>query len=126
LGKVLRLRSWAENDAKNELGRSVSRLSQIENDLQNLAHKQYSSAAVQFSTGEGGHLQAADLQAHSAYLQFLAAEKERLVADAALAEVEVEKNRDAWIEAKAEAKVMENLKDRRFKEYKKEQNAEPL
>jgi flagellar export protein FliJ len=70
-------------------------------------------------------LQAADLQARSAYLQFLAVEKERLVAAAALAEAEVEKNRDTWIAAKSEVKVMDNLKDRRLREYKKEQNAEP-
>jgi flagellar FliJ protein len=120
LQKILKLRQWNENDAKLDLGRSVSALNEIENNLKANAVKQVEASANQFSNSEtSGNMQ--DFRIYANYLKYLETEKENLIQEAAKAEAEVEAKREQWAESKAEVKVMENLKDRRFTEYKKYQ-----
>ncbi|GMO36169.1 MAG: hypothetical protein Ta2F_12080 [Termitinemataceae bacterium] len=124
LQKILKLREWSENDAKLELGRSVSALNEIENNLKIVAEKKIEASANQFSSETAGTenvVAAVDFRTYANYLQYLETEKEHLLQEAAKAEAEVEVKREIWTEAKSGVKVMENLKDRRFTEYKKDQ-----
>ncbi|MDR0383621.1 MAG: flagellar export protein FliJ [Spirochaetaceae bacterium] len=116
LEKILKLRSHAENDAKIELGRAVSALSRIENGLEAVAAAQKSAGEERFS--EGNSLSRA--LDYENYLQRLDAEKERLLQEAAAAELAVERSREAWLDARAGLKALENLKNRKFAAYRKE------
>jgi flagellar FliJ protein len=116
LEKVLKLRSHAENDAKIELGRAVSALSQIENRLVSLAAEQKTAKENRFSGGASLRY----MYNYENYLQRLESEKEQLLKAAAAAEIEADNARELWTEARAGLKVMENLKDRKFTAYRKE------
>lgn len=120
LEKVLKLRSHAENDAKAELGRAVSALTMIENRLDDLASAQKTAGEQRFSGG----MSARNLYSYENYLQRLEAEKEQLLKEAAAAAGEVETARELWAEARAGLKVMENLKEKKYADYRKESNAE--
>ncbi|MDR0684232.1 MAG: flagellar export protein FliJ [Spirochaetaceae bacterium] len=120
LEKVLKLRSHAENDAKAELGRALSDLSRIESRLDDLAAAQKTAWEQRFSGG----MSARKLYSYENYLQRLEAEKQQLLKEAAAAAGEVEKARELWAEARAGLKVMENLKEKKYADYRKESNAE--
>jgi flagellar FliJ protein len=118
LEKILKLRSHAENDAKIEMGRAVSALSRIENDLESVAAAQRSAGEKRFSGGDSLPY----LHDYDNYLQRLEAEKERLLQEAAAAELAVEQSRDLWLDARAGLKVMENLKERKLAAYRRDSN----
>jgi flagellar FliJ protein len=120
LEKILKLRSYAENDAKIELGKALGALSQVEKRLRDLASEQNSAAENRFSGGNSLPY----MTTHENYLQRLEAEKEQLIKAAAAAELEAENARILWTGARAELKVMENLKDRKFAAYRKESQRE--
>jgi flagellar export protein FliJ len=120
LEKVLKLRSHAENDAKVELGRAVSALSQIENRLDAVAAAQKDAREKRFSGGMSSQY----LYSYENYLQRLEVEKEQLLEEAAAAACEVEKARELWTEARAGLKVMENLKEKKYSAYRKESQTE--
>ena len=120
LEKVLKLRSYAENDAKADLGRAVSALSLIENRLDDLAAAQKTAGEKRFSGG----MSVRHLYSYENYLQRLEAEKEQLLKEAAAAAAEVERARELWAETRAGLKVMENLKEKKYANYRKESLAE--
>jgi flagellar export protein FliJ len=120
LEKVLKLRGHEENDAKVELGRAVSTLSQIENRLDDVAAAQKTAGEKRFSGG----MSMQRLYSYENYLQRLEAEKEQLLKEATFAAAEVEKARELWTEARAGLKVMENLKEKKYAAYRKESHAE--
>jgi flagellar export protein FliJ len=116
LEKILKLRSHTENDAKIELGRAVSSLSRIENDLETVAAARKTAGENRFSGGDSLPY----LHDYDNYLQRLEAEKERLLQEAAVAELAVDQSREIWLDARAGLKVMENLKDRKFAAYRRD------
>ncbi|MDR0663036.1 MAG: flagellar export protein FliJ [Spirochaetaceae bacterium] len=120
LEKILKLRSHAENDAKIGLGKALAGLSLLENRLSAVAVEQKNAAENRFSGGSSLPY----MYTHENYLQRLEAEKEQLLKAAAAAELEVENARGLWTEAKADLKVMENLKDRKLASYRKESRKE--
>ena len=130
LEKVLELRQYREEEAKNELGRAISVLTAIENNIKQnaLVHSQ---AVHQRFTGLGdtdgdpavsmtAGTAAASMLAWDTYILRLEQEAERLMEEAAKAEMVVEEKRNLYLEASRELKVMENLKEKREKEYRKE------
>lgn len=120
LEKLLGLRKYYEDEAKIELGKAVGILAGIESNIRAVAGERAKAAAAQFSPENS----AAEIQQYMFYLLRLDEAKERLLREAALAEEEVETAREAFIEASRERKVLENLKDKRRGEYKKEALAE--
>jgi flagellar FliJ protein len=118
LEKILKLRSYAENDAKIELGRAIGTLSRIENDLEAVAAAQKSAGEKRFSGGDSLPY----LHGYDNYLQRLESKKERLLQEAAVAELAVEKSRELWMDARAGLKVMENLKERKLAAYRHDSN----
>ncbi|MDR0409771.1 MAG: flagellar export protein FliJ [Spirochaetaceae bacterium] len=120
LEKILKLRGHAENSAKTELGRAVSALSQIENKLASLAIERKSVMEKRFSGGNNMPY----IHLYDKYEQRLDAVKEQLIKDAAEASLAVEEARELWIEARAGLKALENLKERKFASYRKENQEE--
>lgn len=115
LEKVLNLRKYYEDEAKMELGRAVGVLAELESKLLILGQERARAAAAQFSPGNS----AVQIQQYMYYLLRLDNTKEQLLKETALAELKVEEAREAFVEASRERKVLDNLKEKRQKEYHK-------
>ena len=113
LQKVLELRSYREQEAKVELGRAVGVLAAIENRLKETAVIRHNAARERFADP-------AEMPAWEHYIIRLDLEAERLAREAAQAELAVEEKRTLYLEASRKLKVMEKLKEKREKGYKKE------
>ena len=126
LEKVLELRQYHEEEAKNELGRAINILTAIENNIKQnaLVHsqavRQRFTGLTDTDTGGGPAIAAASMLAWDAYILRLEQEAERLMEEAAKAEMVVEEKRNLYLEASRELKVMEKLKEKQEKEYRKE------
>jgi flagellar FliJ protein len=120
LEKVLKLRKHYEDEAKIELGRAISFLAELEQKLLTLAGEIGRAQEAQFSPENT----AAQIQQYMFYLIRLDSLREQFLAEAAKAEQLVEKAREAFLEASRERKVLDNLKEKRFKEYRKERLVE--
>ena len=116
LEKVLKLREHNENEAKIILGRALSILHELENKLMLLAKELSSASNAQFQPGNNVNL----MQQYMFYILRLENTKEVLLEECAKAELEVEKARNDFIEASRERKVLDKLKEKREKEYRKE------
>jgi len=126
LEKVMKLRQNNEQEARNELGKAIGILTGIENNItQNAelhsraARERFTGIAASDSEGGGGG-DALSMQAWDNYILRLEQEAERLAEEAAQAELVVEEKRNLYLEASRELKVMENLKEKQEKEYRKE------
>jgi flagellar FliJ protein len=115
LEKILRLRNYAEQEARLELGRAVGALAEIETSLKYLAEARFIAAEEQVAEGTN----ADTIRHYMYYIARLDSEKERLLKEAALAERKVEEARAVYVEAAREKKAMEKLKEKKEREYKK-------
>jgi flagellar FliJ protein len=120
LEKILNLREYHEDEAKIELGRAISVLSDLENKIAALGRERARAASQQFSSGNNANM----IQQYTFYILRLDNKKEELIKEAAMAELEVEKAREVFIEASRERKVLDKLKEKRKKEHRKEWLAE--
>ena len=116
LEEVLDIRKYHEDEAKIELGRATGVLAELENRIFSVGQERVRAAAAQFSPGNN----AAMIQQYMFYLLRLDNTKERLLKEAAMAELKVEEARDLFLEASRERKVLDSLKEKKQKEYHKE------
>jgi flagellar FliJ protein len=115
LEKVLRLRKHYEDEAKIELGRAISVLAELEQKIFAIVKETARAQTEQFDPENT----AIQMQQYMFYLIRLHNTKEQLLKEAALAELKVEEAREVFLEASRERKVLDNLKDKRYKEYRK-------
>ena len=115
LEKVLGLRKFREDEAKIELGRATGVLAELESKILILGQERVKAAAAQFSPENS----VAMIQQYRFYLLRLDYTKEQLLKEAAMAELKVEEARNAFLEASKDRKVLDNLKEKRQKEYHK-------
>jgi flagellar FliJ protein len=124
LEKVLELRQHREDEAKNELGRAISILTAIENNIKQNALVHSRAVQQRFTgladIGMANGIAAASMLAWDSYILRLEQEAERLMREAAQAEMVVEEKRNLYLEASRELKVMEKLREKREVEYRKE------
>ena len=116
LEKVLELRQYHEQEAKNELGQAIGVLTAIENAIKNNAVIRHHAAQERFT---GINADASSVLAWDSYILRLEQEAERLMEEAAKAELIVEEKRNQYLEASRELKVMEKLKEKRAQEHRK-------
>ncbi|MDR2133511.1 MAG: flagellar export protein FliJ, partial [Treponema sp.] len=95
-------------------------LAEIESRIRQTAENRSHAARERFSGGKG----AADILIWDNYIVRLDREAEKLAEDAAKAELLVEEKRQLYLEASRERKVIEKLKEKREKEYRREVFAE--
>jgi flagellar FliJ protein len=115
LEKVLKLRTSYKDDAKIELGRAVGILAELEKRIFSLVEEIARAQSAQFSPENS----AAQIQQYMFYLIRLDNTRERLLNEAAVAELKVEEAREAFLEASRERKVLDKLRDKRLREYHK-------
>jgi flagellar FliJ protein len=115
LQKVLDLRSYREQDAEIELGRAISRLTELTGRLKALAEERFRTAAGRFAQSNS----AEDMLVYERYITRLDSQKEKLLKEAAAAELTVSEKREAYIAASRDRKILDKLKEKRLGEYRK-------
>jgi flagellar FliJ protein len=114
LEKILEIRAYREKEAEIELGRAVGALTAIEREIQSVAATRSNAASCRFAPGNtSGEIQRYDL-----YIRRLDAARDRLLKEAAQAELTVEAARLSFIEASRERKVLDKLREKRTLEYR--------
>jgi flagellar FliJ protein len=126
LEKILNLRKYREQEAKIALGRAVGELSGIENQLKELALLRFRTAEEYFSFSGSGESKQGGLVSSAAYyrnyefyLRRLEGRKEELLEAAVRAQLKLEEERAAYLEASRERKVLDKLKEKRAAEYRR-------
>jgi flagellar FliJ protein len=120
LEKIFEIRAYREREAEIELGRAVGVLTAIEQAIQSLAVIRSKAASCRFALGNG----ADEIRWYDLYIRRLDVERDRLLKEAAEAELKVETARQAFLEASRERKVFDKLKEKRRREYRDECMAE--
>jgi flagellar FliJ protein len=120
LEKVLELRKYREQETKIELGRAIGVLTEIEGRIRKNAESRSLAAGQRFSADNG----AADILSWDNYIIRLDQEAERLMNEAAKAELIVEEKQEIFLQASRDRKVIDKLKEKRKKEYRDEVLAE--
>ncbi|MDR0601706.1 MAG: flagellar export protein FliJ [Treponema sp.] len=120
LEKVLRLRTYREQEAELELGRAVGALTAVENRIKEAAREKQNAAGARFLQSHG----APEIINYNNYILRLEQETGRLLEDAAKAELVVEEKRAAYIEASRDRKVLDKLREKRERENRKDMLAE--
>ena len=120
LQKVLDLRQYREDEAKIELGKAIGILTEIQNKIKQNASAKAQAGRERFSGIAAAGAGAGSMFAWDGYILRLEQELERLLEEAAKAELVVEEKRGLYIEASRQLKVMEKLKEKREGEYRRE------
>ncbi len=115
LEKLLELRVYREKEAEQALARAMGELAAIEAKLRALAEERVAVARGRFAPGRT----AADMRSAELYLLRLEKTKEKLLEEAAKAELAVAAAREAFMEASRDRKILDKLKDKRKAEYRK-------
>ena len=130
LEKILKLRKFSEEQAKNELGKALGILAGIENNIKLNAQTRYNASQKRFSSVSTNHLNPESslnsIIQWDLYIARLDQEKEELLEKAAQAELVVEEKREIYMNASRDLKVMEKLKEKQFAQYKKEYQAHEI
>jgi flagellar protein FliJ len=113
LENVMQLRKFREEECKVALGQAVSILNKIENEIKETAVKKHNAALQRF-------VDIRETDAWENYIIRLDQEALRLTEKAAQAEIVVEEKRGIYLEAQKDLKIMEKLKEKKQKEYRKE------
>jgi flagellar FliJ protein len=116
LEKVLKLRMYREQEAKIDLGRAIGVLSSIENRIKIVAENKHRAAGERFAPDND----ALKILNYENYILRLDQERDKLLEEAAQAELVVEEKRNNYLEASRERKVLDKLKEKREKEYRAE------
>jgi len=113
LENVLLLRKFNEEECKLALGLAISMLNEIENKIKETAVKHHHASSELFKDPS-------KVMIWTNYITRLEQEKEKLMEEAAKAEIVVEEKRVLYMEAFKEYDVLEKQKEKKKKEYKKE------
>ena len=123
LQKLLNLRQFAEDRARVELGKAVSEVERINQDLHGNAEKRAALSRFPVVSGQGQPSEAVHvgtLLSVARYAARLDAERERLIEDLAAAETVAESKRKADVECAKNVKILENLKEKKLSDWRKE------
>jgi len=113
LEEVLQLRKFREEECKLALGQAAAALNMIENEIKETAVKRHNAASSRFAD-------VAEMTSWENYILWLDRQTQKLMEQAAQAELVVEEKRALFIEAERKLNTMEKLKEKQQKEYRKE------
>lgn len=115
LQKVLDLREFQENQAKTQLAAAISQADLLRSQLGSVAQKRSQTNLSRREIVDPNQMIAVE---H--YVLWLDNEKERLLNELAQAELVIEEKRKDFAEAMKNRKVLDNLKEKQFAQYKKD------
>ena len=113
LEEVLQLRKFREEECKIALGQAVAALNKIENEIMETAVKRHNAASNRFAD-------VGEMVSWENYILWLDRQTQKLMEQAAQAELVVEEKRAAYLEASKDLKALEKLKEKQLKEHRKE------
>ncbi len=114
--KILDLREFEQHQAEAELGKANAELAKIQNSLKELAAQKIS--AIRECDGLTSDFYAKTQSQF--YINFLNQKQEELLQELAQAQLIVDEKRKIVGEAMKKVKVLEKLKETKFKKWKKE------
>ncbi|MDR0645008.1 MAG: flagellar export protein FliJ [Treponema sp.] len=114
LESILLLRKYREQEAEIALGKEVGELNRIEKNIADVAEEKVRSSAERYRLG----YTVSEMQVFDMYMQRLDWTKEKLLEDAAKAEVRVEEARKVYIEAERERDVLDKVKKEETREHR--------
>jgi flagellar FliJ protein len=118
LEKLLELRRYRERETEVELTRAVGILAELERRIRSLAEELAAAQREEFAPGRD----IKEIQNYERYITRLISIRDTLLKEAAQAELEVEKARAVYTVAARDRKVVDKLKEKRLRTYKKEVN----
>jgi len=113
LEEVLQLRKFREEECKLALGQAVAALNMIEKEIMETAVKRHNAASNRFAD-------VVEMTSWENYIMWLDRQTQKLMEQAAQAEIIVEEKRSLFIEAERKLNTMEKLKEKQQKEYRRE------
>jgi flagellar FliJ protein len=113
LEEVMQLRKFREEECKLALAQASAALNMIENEIMETAVKRHNAASNRFAD-------VGEMVLWENYILWLDGQTQKLMEQAAQAELVVEEKRALFIEAERKLKTMEKLKEKQQKEYRKE------
>ncbi|MBE6344539.1 MAG: flagellar export protein FliJ [Spirochaetaceae bacterium] len=112
--KILNLREFQEEQAKIELGKALSETNRIQSELEQIAVERVRIVQLCSETSVD------QLIINERYIKRLDISRDRLLEELAAAELVVQEKRGIFAEAMKNRKVLTNLKEKKFKAYKKD------
>ena len=114
LQKILDIREFAERQAQIELGRAVAEVNRINSDLEAVAQEK-----IRMIHQKQQEMTLNDFVVRENYMKRLELTKERLLEDLA-AQLVVDEKREIFAEALKQRKILSNLRDKQYAQYKKD------
>ena len=115
LQKILDIREFAERQAQIELGRAVAEVNRINGELEAVAQEKQRMLQVKLKD-----VSLNEFLVHENYLKRLELTKDRLLQELAAAQLVVDEKREIFAEAMKQRKILSNLRDKQYAQYKKE------
>ncbi|MDR0411002.1 MAG: flagellar export protein FliJ [Treponema sp.] len=116
LENILLLRKYREQEAEIALGKEVMELNRIERNIANLVQEKKHTSAERFRFG----YVISEMRVFDIYMQRLDWTKERLLEEAAKAELKVEAARKVYLEAEREREVLDKMKEEEIRAHRKQ------
>lgn len=113
--KILDIREFAERQAQIELGRAVAEVNRINSDLEAVAQEK-----LRMIKQDQKGLSFNEFVVRENYMKRLEITKERLLEELAAAQLVVDEKREIFAEALKQRKILSNLRDKQYAQYKKD------
>ncbi|MCL2210343.1 MAG: flagellar export protein FliJ [Treponema sp.] len=113
LEKILQIRKFKEEETKLALGQAISALNKIENEIKVTALMKNNAVRERYRDPQA-------TQSWEVYILRLEQEAQRMLEQAAQAQLVVEEKRAIYLDALKDYKAMEKLKENEQKAYRKE------
>lgn len=113
--KILDIREFAERQAQIELGRAVAEVNRINGELEAVAQEKQRMLQVKLKD-----VSLNEFLVHENYLKRLELTKDRLLQELAAAQLVVDEKREIFAEAMKQRKILSNLRDKQYAQYKKD------
>lgn len=115
LQKILDIREFTERQAQIELGRAVAEVNRINSDLEAVAQEK-----LRMIHQKQQEMTLNDFVVRENYMKRLELTKERLLEELAAAQLVVDEKRELFAEALKQRKILSNLRDKQYAQYKKD------
>jgi flagellar FliJ protein len=113
--KILDIREFTERQAQIELGQAVAEVNRINEELEAVAQEKLRMLQINLKSASLN-----EFLVHENYMKRLELTKERLLEELAAAQLVVDEKREIFAEAMKQRKILSNLKEKQFAQYKKE------
>ncbi|MBP3416631.1 MAG: flagellar export protein FliJ [Spirochaetaceae bacterium] len=113
--KILDIREFTERQAQIELGRAVAEVNRVNGELEAVAQEKHRMVKLDMKNTSIN-----EFLVYENYLKRLDITKERLLEELAAAQLVVDEKRAVFTEAMKQRKILSNLREKQYLQYKKD------